>query len=321
MIVVTGAAGFIGSCMAGYLLQHTSSPVIGADDFEHIHKVPNFRYKGITRLIPRSHLLEYLRNSSETVEAIIHLGARTDTVDRKLEIFEALNLQYSKDLWTYCTKHEVPFIYASSAATYGDGAFGFDDEMEDISVLKPLNAYGRSKHAFDEWVLTQKDTPPKWIGLKFFNVYGPNEYHKQRMASVIFHAFHQIMQTGEMKLFRSHRSDFGNGLQMRDFIYVFDVCATILKLMEHPFSSGIYNLGTGQANSFLNLVTAVFKGVGRVPQIKFIDIPEDIRANYQYFTEAKMDKIKKAGLAFEFKSLEEGIEEYVGKYLVHNKYY
>ncbi|MCL4110520.1 UNVERIFIED_CONTAM: hypothetical protein GTU68_047769 [Idotea baltica] len=320
MIIVTGAAGFIGSCMISYLQKKQYTDIIAIDDFEKEYKEANYINKEGILKVDRKEAFSFIITNAKEITTIIHLGARTDTVDPDPQIFLELNIDYSKQLWNLCTEFNIQLIYASSAATYGDGAYGFSDNMEDISVLKPLNEYGRSKHIFDQWILGQKGSPPNWVGLKFFNVYGPNEYHKDRMASVIFHAFNQIKATGKMKLFRSHRDDFEDGMQLRDFIYVKDVCETINKLIEQPINSGIYNLGTGNARSFLDLVNATFLAMDLESNIEFIDIPKDIRENYQYFTEAEMGKLEDQLGEISFSSLEQGVSDYVSKYLSEKKY-
>jgi ADP-L-glycero-D-manno-heptose 6-epimerase len=230
-------------------------------------------------------------------------------------IHEHLNLNYSKIMWEYCTKNNVPIIYASSAATYGNGEFGYDDNHEVIEKLVPLNPYGVSKNEFDKFAIKETTTPPNWYGLKFFNVYGPNENHKGRMASVVYHAYHQIKKTGSLKLFRSHNPNYLDGEQMRDFIYVFDLVNVIFWLMKEKPSSGIYNLGSGKAETFLELGNAVFKALELEPKIDFIDTPEDIREKYQYFTEANMQKLIKSGYTDIFKNIEEGAIDYVKNYL------
>jgi len=251
-------------------------------------------------------------------------------------IHQHLNVEYSEQVWNYCTLKNVPFIYASSAATYGDGALGYKDDHALCFDLKPLNPYGISKNEFDKWVLHQEDHPPFWAGLKFFNVYGPNEYHKGRMASVIFHSFNQIQQTGLVKLFRSHKEGFKDGEQLRDFVYVKDVVDVIGWMMEEvsrqslvvsreseasKLSSAIYNLGTGKARSLHDLVAATFHALSLETKIEFIDMPEDIRDKYQYFTEADMTKLRQAGYAKAFSSLEDGVGDYVKNYLSGHKYY
>lgn len=321
-IIVTGAAGFIGSCMVaklnemGYLHE-----VIVVDDFYKQYKDKNLNKKFIRDWIHRDIFLGLFNNLAGMTDMVIHLGARTDTTETNIEIFDALNLEYSKELWKLCTKHQIPMIYASSAATYGNGENGYDDDETKIPLLKPLNPYGNSKQQFDEWVLKQKKTPPFWAGFKFFNVYGPNEYHKGRMASVIFHAYNQIKKTGQMNLFKSHKPEYKDGHQSRDFIYVKDLVDVLYYFFKKREHSGIYNLGSGKARTFLDLVTGVFKSMGKKAQISFIDTPEDIRDTYQYFTEANMQKLRKAGYDKPFTALEAGIQEYVGKYLVADKYY
>jgi ADP-L-glycero-D-manno-heptose 6-epimerase len=235
-------------------------------------------------------------------------------------IFDELNLNYSKFIWQACVNYNIPLVYASSAATYGAGELGYDDNEEMIDQLKPLNPYGESKNEFDKWALKQEAKPFFWAGLKFFNVYGPNEYHKGRMASVIFHAYHQIQNTGSMKLFKSHRKEFNDGEQIRDFIYVKDVVEVCYFLMHSRKHSGIYNLGTGQARTFNDLVAQTFKSLNKKEDISYIDIPKDIRNSYQYFTESNMKKLKDIGYHCKFYSLEDGINDYVQNYLQSNSY-
>jgi len=239
------------------------------------------------------------------------------------DIFDKLNLNYSKTLWKIAVANDIPLIYASSAATYGDGELGYNDDESIISKLKPLNPYGESKNEFDKWVLEQDNRPQFWAGLKFFNVYGPNEYHKGRMASVIIHTFKQIKETGKMNLFRSHNPDFKDGEQMRDFIYVKDVFKVIDFLISNQskVKSGIYNLGTGKARTFLDLVNSVFYAMGKKSVVKFIDTPIDIRNKYQYYTQANMDKLRIQGYLSSFYSLEKGVIEYVQDYLMNSDYY
>ena len=256
------------------------------------------------------------------------MGARTDTTEFNYQIHEELNIAYSKSLWNYATQKQIPFIYASSAATYGSGELGYDDSHSLVENLKPLNPYGVSKNEFDKWAIAQNEYPSFWSGLKFFNVYGPNEGHKERMASVIFHAFHQIKQTGVVKLFKSHRPDFKDGEQLRDFIYVKDLVNVIGWMMHEMMTShwkstnnGLYNLGTGKARSFYDLAANTFTAQGLTPNIEFIDMPSDIRDKYQYFTQANMNKLRTAGYTAPFSSLEEGVKDYVANYLVKNQGY
>ncbi len=322
MIVVTGALGFIGSCLVRKLNDegHHRNLVV-VDDFYKDYKEPNLGNKFIREWIHRSIFLEIFEKMTNRIEFVYHLGARTDTVEKDQSVFDKLNLQYSKEIWRICTEKGIPLVYASSAATYGNGSKGYKDDHKIVASLKPLNPYGRSKNDFDKWALSQKETPPFWAGLKFFNVYGPNELHKKRMASVVYHAAKQIKTTGKMKLFRSHKKGIANGEQKRDFIYVkdvVDVCHFFQKAKKRP-ESGLYNVGTGQARSFLELTHATFAAMGQEPDIEFIDTPEDIRGNYQYFTEADTDKLRKAGYKKKFYTLEAGVEDYVKEYLLKRK--
>jgi ADP-L-glycero-D-manno-heptose 6-epimerase len=321
MIVVTGAAGFIGSCLVSRLNQSGYGNIIVVDDFSKTEKAHNLEGKSIAAKIGRNDFINWLNDFGAEIEMIFHIGARTDTTEFDKAIFDELNVNYSKAVWNACVKFNIPLVYASSAATYGLGEFGYDDDHELIGNLKPLNPYGDSKNDFDKWVLTQQQTPPFWAGLKFFNVYGPNEYHKGRMASVIFHAFNQIKQHGEMKLFRSHNPNYTDGGQKRDFIYVKDLVEVCFFLMEQKPMSGIYNLGSGKARTFLDLAKNTFKAMGEVEHISFVDTPIDIRDKYQYFTEANMTKLLHAGYTGGFHSLEQGVEDYVQNYLSKGAYY
>lgn len=313
-IVVTGAAGFIGSCMAHHLYRKGKTQLILVDDFSNPAKEPNLNGLGNALRIDRSDFVNQLANHS--YEAIIHLGARTDTTEFDKRIFDELNLSYSKALWNHCTQNKIPFIYASSAATYGDGEQGFDDNPETMTTLKPLNPYGQSKLDFDLWALTQTARPPFWVGLKFFNVFGPNEYHKGRMASVVFHTFNQIRKTGKMKLFQSHDPDYNDGEQTRDFIYVKDVIRVIEFWLNHQQNSGIYNLGTGAPRTFNDLASATFKAMNLEPTIEYIPTPEDIRDTYQYYTKAEMERSLRCGYHSGFMTLEEAVSDYVTHYLI-----
>ena len=321
MIVVTGAAGFIGSCIINKLNNKGLFDIIAVDDFSRADKLPNLTGKVIHSQIERSKFLEWFDIHAQEIEFVFHIGARTDTTEFNVAIFDELNLNYSKSIWEKCSSHQIPLVYASSAATYGMGEYGYNDDHAIINNLKPLNPYGESKNNFDKWVLNQSQQPPQWYGLKFFNVYGPNEFHKGRMASVIFHTFHQVKENGKVKLFRSHRPDFDDGKQLRDFVYVKDVISVCYFLMTHKISSGIYNLGTGKARSFLDLATQTFVAMQKEIKIEFIDTPADIRDKYQYFTEANMEKLIQAGYHQPFYSLENGIEDYVKTYLLEENYY
>lgn len=318
MIILTGAAGFIGSnLLTGLNLKHYRDLVL-VDDFSRKERERNYGGKQYRMLLERGEFCDWLKKNHRQVQMVIHLGARTDTAEFDWEVFLELNLDYSKEVFQLCVEFGLPLIYASSAATYGLGEKGYVDSHQVVTELQPLNPYGRSKNEFDRWVLEQERRPFFWTGLKFFNVYGPNEYHKGRMASVVYQAYRQIEETGAMKLFRSHHPDFGDGMQARDFVYVKDVVEVILFLMEKRPESGLYNLGTGKARTFKDLVINTFQAMGKEPQISFIDTPEDIRDKYQYFTEAEMEKLRLVGYTAPFTSLEAGIREYVGNFLRQN---
>jgi len=352
-IIVTGAAGFIGSCMTSYLNEKGYENLILVDEFsagnsgdDKEEKDPNLHSKKFRVRVERDNLFEWLDIEKPGVEFVFHLGARTDTTEFDYSIHEKLNVEYSKRIWEYCSENRIPLVYASSAATYGNGEFGYEDSHEIIDRLQPLNPYGVSKNEFDKWAVSRSresvetrhafSTPPFWAGLKFFNVYGPNEYHKGRMASVIFHSFNQIREKGKVRLFRSHRPDFKDGEQLRDFVYVNDVIGVCYWFMtevggrqqepgEMPskrnIASGLYNLGTGKARSFNDLVKAIFDALGKKTEIEYIDTPADIRDKYQYFTEADMKKLRKAGYSQEFHSLEKGVGDYVKNFLIEHKFY
>ncbi len=320
MIVITGAAGFIGSCLITKLNNEGHENLILVDDFSQMQKINNYHTKNFIHKIERSHFLNWFEEHAPEVTFVYHIGARTDTTEFNVELFNDLNLNYTKSIWTTCTKHFIPLVYASSAATYGLGEFGYDDDETKINLLKPLNPYGDSKNDFDKWAIAQKNCPPKWAGFKFFNVYGPNEYHKGRMASVIFHSFNQINEKGEVKLFRSHNPNYSDGGQLRDFVYVKDLIDVLYFAYGENLKNGIYNLGSGKARTFLDLANATFKALGKKPNIEFIDTPIDIRDKYQYYTEANMNKLNEQGYKKPFTSLEDGVNDYVTNYLISTKY-
>lgn len=315
MIVITGAAGFIGSYLTGKLNKAGYHDLILVDRFDDPWKDMNLLQKKYLKFIDRDDFFKWLIKHSHDVDFIFHLGARTDTIGQDPEIYQQLNLIYSQRLWNICSEIQVPLLYASSAATYGNGELGFSDSHRNIANLRPLNLYGWSKHDFDVWALKQTRTPSFWAGLKFFNVYGPNEYHKGRMASVVLHTFQTINQTGEMKLFRSHHKDYKDGEQSRDFVYVDDIADVMMFFMENPTKSGIYNVGTGKARSFFDLASSVFRSMKMNPEISFVDTPVDLRGRYQYFTEAEIQKLRNVGYVKPFTELEEGVDKYVGGYL------
>ncbi|MGC4104517.1 ADP-glyceromanno-heptose 6-epimerase [Ferruginibacter sp.] len=344
-IIVTGAYGFIGSCLVSYLNQQGFENLILVDEFDDDEKELNLLHKKYVVRVERENLFDWLLKEKPAVKFVFHLGARTDTTEFDYSVHQKLNVEYSQEMWKYCTINKIPLVYASSAATYGEGEFGYDDSHDVVEQLQPLNPYGISKNEFDKWALHQIETPPFWAGLKFFNVYGPNEYHKARMASVIFHSFNQIKQNGKVKLFRSHKEGYEDGEQLRDFVYVKDVVSVCYWLMEtvsselsivskktpqsndsltthhSPLTPGLYNLGTGTARSFIDLVKSTFAGLDLQHNIEFIDMPKDIRDKYQYFTEAKMEKLVNAGYPHEFYSLEKGVDDYVRNYLNKNLFY
>lgn len=320
MIIITGAAGFIGSCLVQKLNDEGYFDLVLVDDFSNAAQNKNFEGKRFSKQVHRDGFAAWLKENQLHVQFVFHLGARTDTTEFDHALLNRLNLDYTKTIWNTCVEYGLPLVYASSAATYGLGEHGYDDDESNLDLLKPLNPYGESKNDFDKWALKQERKPYFWTGLKFFNVYGPNEYHKGRMASVIFHTFNQIKKTGAMKLFQSHNPDYKDGEQMRDFVYVKDVLNVLYFFMHHRKDSGIYNLGYGTARTFLDLAKNTFQSLGKQPDITFIPTPEDIRDKYQYFTEAKMDKLRSAGYTLPFYSLEDGVGDYVKNYLAAGKY-
>lgn len=308
-ILITGAYGFIGSRLTQTLLEKGQKDLVLVDSPAHSGRPC---VKGLEKLpfIDRDQLFEKL-STLKNITAVIHLGACTDTGNHDQAYMWKMNTDYTKKLWQWCTEHKVPLVYASSGATYGRGEEGYSDAHADIPKYKPLNVYGRSKHEFDLWALEQKQAPPRWYGLKFFNVYGYDEGHKGRMASPIFHGYNEIKKTGKMTLFRSHKEGIKDGEQKRDFIFVEDIVKLCLFCLEKDPSSGIYNCGTGTARTFVDLAQALFKAIGKQTQIEWVDTPEKFRAGYQYFTEADMAKMKKAGYSSAFLPIEEGVARYV----------
>jgi ADP-L-glycero-D-manno-heptose 6-epimerase len=318
MIVITGAAGFIGSVLAKTMKSLYNGEIVLVDDFSRPEKESNLQALQGMMQLDRNMFFEWL-SEGQSIDAIFHIGARTDTTEFDYSILEELNLEYTKKVWSYCAKNDTVLIYASSAATYGNGDFGYDDNHEVVERLQPLNPYGVSKNEFDIWALKQDKSPQHWYGLKFFNVYGPNEFHKARMASVIFHAFNQIQDKGEMRLFRSHNPNYRNGEQLRDFVYVKDVVSVIQFLFDRKPKNGLYNLGSGTARTFLDLTKSVFRSLDKEEKISFMDTPEDIRDKYQYFTEANMAKLISVGYSKPFTALEDGVSDYVQNYLLGRK--
>ena len=320
MIVITGAAGFIASNLLSRLNQDNFKDIVLVDDFSSEEKNKNFETKIFTNKVDRNDFESWITNNHKHVQFIFHIGAKSATTGFPKSTYDELNLNYSKMVWNKCVEFGLPLIYASSAATYGLGELGYKDSHEIVDKLKPLNDYGVSKNDFDIWALKQERQPYFWAGLKYFNVYGPNEYHKGRMASVVYHAFNQINKTGAMKLFKSHHPDYKDGEQERDFVYVKDLSEIMLFLMHHRKDSGLYNIGTGKARTFLDLVKNTFSAMSIEENISFIPTPEDIRDKYQYFTEAEMDKLRSIGYDKPFTSLEDGVKDYVQNYLKDEKY-
>lgn len=323
MIVVTGGAGMIGSIIAWHLNTKLGRDnLMIVDHITHEAQWQNLAHRHYAQYLDKDQLMSWLEGPSN-IEAIIHMGAISATTERDFNKLVENNIHYSQNLWTWCANNNVPFFYASSAATYGDGSLGYDDT--NIENLRPLNGYGYSKHFFDQWVLRQvaenQFAPTSWAGFKFFNVYGPNEYHKERMASVAFHTFNQFSQTGTMKLFKGTKTGVADGMQMRDFVYVKDAANVVVHFLNAALSSkpapnGIYNIGTGKARSFKDLAAAVMTGMGKTPHITYIDMPVDLQGKYQYFTEASMTKLFAAGYVTPFTSLEDGVKDYVQNYLM-----
>lgn len=308
--------------MIAKLLAERYNDVVAVDNWDERTKLQQVEGLPLTAKVHRDHLSGWLESNHRLVQFIFHLGARTDTTEMDEATHMRLNYDYSRQVWHQCVKFGLPLVYASSAGTYGSGAKGWSDNHDLIPELEPLNPYARSKQAFDLWALEQEDKPYFWAGLKFFNVYGPGERFKGRMSSVVRHAWQQIKETGQVKLFESHHPDYPHGGQKRDFIYVKDVVEVMFWLMlnRKPQHNGIYNLGTGRARTFRDLTEAVFAALEKEPKIEFIPTPEDIRDKYQYFTEAKMEKLRSIGYSRSFTSLEEGVREYVQKYLEQEKY-
>lgn len=315
-IAITGTAGFIGAAFASFLNTMGYEQLILIDDFTVEKKKINHQNIKCIRKIQRNDF-EHVLSKHNKIDIIVHLGARTDTGELESTIFDKLNVAYTQMLWQYSTRNKIPFIYASSAATYGNGDMGYSDAHSMIPMLKPLNPYAVSKQQIDEWILQQNETPPYWYGFKFFNVYGFPEMHKGRMASVIWHAYHQIKNEKKIKLFRSHKEGYADGEQKRDFIYVKDLCKVLYWTMKNMPNSGIYNLGTGEAATFNTLALSLFNTLQMKPDIEYIDTPKDIRQAYQYFTQADMHKLRLAGYAEPFLNIKQGIEEYVNKFLLN----
>ncbi len=314
-IILTGGAGFIGSCMLRTLNDAGITDVYVVDHIGLTEKWKNLENKKYIEYIHKDVFLERLdAGEFKDIDAVIHLGACSSTTEIDFDYLWNNNVNYSKILWDFASDEHIQFIYASSAATYGDGSEGFDDK-KDINLLRPLNGYGYSKQVFDQWTLKQNNKPSQYVGLKFFNVYGPNEYCKGTMASMVYHGYKQVMADGEIRLFKSYNEAYKDGGQLRDFVYVKDVCKAIMFFLDHPDVSGLFNIGTGKAHSFEELATAVFEALGMKSNIKYIDMPEHLKEKYQYYTQAEMSLIRDAGYTDEFSSVKKGVTDYVKNFL------
>jgi ADP-L-glycero-D-manno-heptose 6-epimerase len=323
MILITGGAGFIGSVLAATLNLHGRDDLIIVDQLDSTSKWMNLRGLRYQEYLESKDLLSSPNNILDKVEFIFHLGACSSTTEMNMAYLMENNVNYSKSLFNIAVTRDIPIVYASSAATYGAGEHGYSEDLATLNLLRPLNPYGYSKQVFDQWVVALDRRPRHWFGLKFFNVFGPQEYHKGEMRSLVHKAYEQILETGRVKLFRSHRSDFQDGQQLRDFVYVKDVVKLMIEMMNPSAQhfSGLYNCGTGTARSFSDLVTSTFKAMEREVAIDFIDMPLEIRDQYQYFTEAKMDKLHKFLPTFEFMPLELAVQDYVKQHLMENPYF
>ena len=325
MILVTGAAGFIGSVIVKHLNDQGIEDLILCDHFGHDDRWKNLRDLKYSQFIQVEDLFtQDFWKKAGAIKAIYHMGACSDTTELDMDFLYENNTLYTNQLLTLAAEKNIPIVYASSAATYGAGEQGYFDDHNGVKDLKPLNKYGYSKQLSDEWILKQKKKPKVWFGVKFFNVFGPNEYHKGKMSSVVYQSFNQISDVGEVKLFKSHRPDYRDGEQLRDFVYVKDVVKAMVELIaageKKPALSGIYNLGTGEARSFHDLVKATFKSMGKKPKITFIDMPKELQGQYQYYTQAEMAKFKRARPKFKFMKLEDAVADYVGQHLIKDKY-
>lgn len=318
MIVVTGGAGFIGSALIWALNEAGHKQIVSVDQLGEGEKWRNLVKRDIAYNLEIDELFPWLETYGKEVSAIFHMGACSSTTEKDADYLMSNNFHYTQKLWQFCTVHDVPFIYASSAATYGAKESDFFDDHELVGSLLPINKYGWSKQLFDRWAIAQKSSPSHWYGLKFFNVYGPQEYHKGSQASVVFHAYPQIKHQGSLKLFKSYKEGFEHGEQLRDFVYVKDVVSVMKHLLDNKSKakSGIYNLGTGEARSFADLGRAVFQSLNKESQFNWIEMPDNIKNQYQYYTKADLKRLREdAGYKAEFTKLEEGVKDYVCNYL------
>ncbi len=321
MIVVTGGAGFIGSNIVASLGEHRRGPVSVVDRLGTGDKWKNLRRHEVDELVDPGAMFAFMERRRTDIEYVIHMGAISATTETDADLIVDTNVRLSQAVWHWCSQNDIPLIYASSAATYGDGDAGFDDDgsLDALARLTPMNAYGWSKHVFDRWVARQIDSgapaPPQWVGLKFFNVYGPNEYHKDGMMSGVTRAYPAAAKGEPVRLFRSHNPDYPDGGQKRDFVYVKDCVDVVLWLMEHQSVSGLFNLGTGHAQTWLEFMGALYAAVGRPMEVTWVETPEEIRDRYQYFTQADMGRLRAAGYDGPFRTVEEGVADYVAAHL------
>ena len=322
MIIVTGGTGFIGSNLVAGLETHGCKDIVICDTLGTEDKWRNIAKRELRDIVHPDRLFDYLETHQDAVEMVFHLGAISSTTEKDADLIAETNIVLSRRIWKWCGKNKVRLVYASSAATYGDGRQGFDDKQtpQDLSKLRPLNAYGWSKHVFDRRISRvleggQEDVPPQWAGLKFFNVYGPNEYHKGDQMSVICKLYPQVMAGAAAKLFKSHHPDYDDGGQLRDFVYVKDCVKVMIWLYDNKDVSGLFNIGTGNARSFKDLAEATFAAANKPSKINYIDMPEGLREKYQYFTQANMDKLRAAGYDQPFTELEDGVRDFVENYM------
>ena len=315
MIVITGAAGFIGSVIAQAIESNDVDDIVAVDEWGADERWRNLSKRRISDFVLKDEFFAWAQKHEHDIKTIIHMGATTDTKFRNVDYLLKNNYGFTKKLWKFCAERDTRFIYASSAATYGNGAFGFSDDDDRLYDYRPLNPYGYSKLIFDRWAFEHPEQPKQHVGLRFFNVYGPNESHKGDMASVIYHGYRQIMETGAIRLFKGD-GRIADGEHKRDFIYVKDIASVVMHFIDDPEISGTFNVGTGIARSFNDLARAVFSALGRTPDIRYIDMPDDLKPNYQAFTQADISKLRsEAGYSLPFTSLEDGAADYVRNYL------
>ncbi len=325
MIIVTGGAGFIGSCLLWKLNEKGHHDILVVDRLRESIKWTNLRNKFISDYLHSDKLFDWLDQNTQPIEAIFHLGACSSTEEKRVDYIMDTNYHFSQKLWLYAVQNKIPFIYASSAATYGGGEHGFDDrdDIPYLMKLNPLNPYAYSKVLFDRWAISQKEKPLNWNGLKFFNVYGPNEAHKGRQASMAYHLFNQVVEGDGLRLYKSYQKEYADGEQVRDFVYVKDVVELIYFFFQHPDFNGIYNVGSGVPNSFNALAKEVINSSGKegakATHIEYIDMPTKLKPTYQYYTKANLDKLEKTSCKIKFHSLKEGVEDYVKNYLLVDK--